>query len=696
MIRKENLNMQNIFIELMPPWVETGIQPAFYDKESGTVLQQVARMYAKVNYLVEMFNKFSKDTTDYVNEFVDDTNTEIARFEHETTETVNDYIARFVALKDFVDDYFENLDVQEEINNKLDDMLEQGTLQEIITTYIQSNVKWTFDNVSSMKLATNFVNGSFATTLGFYSRNDNGGATYKIRTKTVDDTADEMTLIALYDNTLIAELVKTEVMNVKQFGAKGDGETDDTAKIQKAVDTCKTITVPAGTYMINAITHINLNSDNKLILDNSATLKAITNSETSYAVIWIENVSDVEVTGGTIEGEKLTHTGTEGEWGHCIRLYGTADRIYIHDINLINAWGDGICCKISGAINTARVHVDGARRNGYSVAKCTAFISNDDFIENTGGTAPGRGVDVEPDQPTEYLKNVVFNNLNVKNSANAGFGAYLMNAGTDPIDIVINNLHDDGSSVGVYIAKNNTTSGKIVLNNPYLVNNGDSAIRLWKCYDSNCAVKIIHPCIINSNTNAQGVLYGAGICGYVLDSDTDLPLGNIEIIEPYIDNNGTPVSSNIYFRHYGTSNPGINNVKVVDPIFLDGGKTYITVNTNTFFSDKYDILHFSTDSNYTLPASEYYSLYTNRSTTSNNRILTIGDNMEVGRKIKIRNMNSEHTLSAKLPENHYCYELSETASPRIILPKIGDTIELQYIGDATWIITEINCTPTVS
>ena len=41
--------MQNIFIEFLPPWVETGIQTAFYDKESGTVLQQTARMYAKVN-----------------------------------------------------------------------------------------------------------------------------------------------------------------------------------------------------------------------------------------------------------------------------------------------------------------------------------------------------------------------------------------------------------------------------------------------------------------------------------------------------------------------------------------------------------------------------------------------------------------------------------------------------------------------
>ena len=32
----------------------------------------------------------------------------------------------FVALEDYVNNYFDNLDVQEEINNKLDDMAESG------------------------------------------------------------------------------------------------------------------------------------------------------------------------------------------------------------------------------------------------------------------------------------------------------------------------------------------------------------------------------------------------------------------------------------------------------------------------------------------------------------------------------------------------------------------------------------------
>ena len=108
--------MQNIFIEFLPPWVETGIQPAFYDKESGTVLQQTARMYAKVNELVKSVN--------------------------DQNETIIEYINKFNELHDYVYNYFDNLDVQEEINNKLDEMAEAGTLAEIMAEYATTKVSY--------------------------------------------------------------------------------------------------------------------------------------------------------------------------------------------------------------------------------------------------------------------------------------------------------------------------------------------------------------------------------------------------------------------------------------------------------------------------------------------------------------------------------------------------------------------------
>lgn len=146
----------------------------------------------------------------------------------------------FAQLKEYVDNYFDNLDVQEEINNKLDNMVEAGTLQEIIAAYLNANAVWGFDNVADMKNSTNLIDGSYAKTLGYHDVNDGGNATYKIREITNSDVVDESFIIALSNNTLVAELViDGGEVNAKQLGCYADGTHDDTAIIQNAITRLK-------------------------------------------------------------------------------------------------------------------------------------------------------------------------------------------------------------------------------------------------------------------------------------------------------------------------------------------------------------------------------------------------------------------------------------------------------------------------
>jgi hypothetical protein len=248
--------MENIFVEFLPPWVETGLQPAFYDKESGTVLQQTARMYARVNMLIRMFNKLSKNTK----------------------ETVENYINQFNELHNYVHDYFDNLDVQEEINNKLDAMVEDGTLQEIITSYIQSNVAWTFNTVADMKASTNLIAGSYAQTLGFYSLDDGGGALYYI---TDTGTANEMDVIAVGE--LYANLVTNKNYNIRQFGAYGDGTHDDHDVIQYVFNKNGNVYCPDGIYLLGSTINItnHINETKTFVIDADEAEFLYTN--TSYA-----------------------------------------------------------------------------------------------------------------------------------------------------------------------------------------------------------------------------------------------------------------------------------------------------------------------------------------------------------------------------------------------------------------------------
>jgi len=62
-------------------------------------------------------------------------NTVISNNNEQNTLMTNLYNA-YVSLQDYVNNYFDNLDVQEEINNKLDKMAEDGTLTQLIKNYV--------------------------------------------------------------------------------------------------------------------------------------------------------------------------------------------------------------------------------------------------------------------------------------------------------------------------------------------------------------------------------------------------------------------------------------------------------------------------------------------------------------------------------------------------------------------------------
>lgn len=166
--------------------------------------------------------------------------------------------------------YLENLDLQDEVNNKLDEMAESGQLQEIVAEYLNANALWCFDTVEDMKSAPNLINGSYAKTLGFYELNDGGSATYKIREITNDDIVDNISIIPLDDNTLIAVLNEKDSINVKQLGAYGDNTHDDKNAIQYAISNYKDIYIPTGTYKITD--EITLSSNIKIHGDGQSSI----------------------------------------------------------------------------------------------------------------------------------------------------------------------------------------------------------------------------------------------------------------------------------------------------------------------------------------------------------------------------------------------------------------------------------------
>ena len=579
-------------------------------------------------------------------------------------EVVNNNADLLAELELYVQDYFKNLDVQTEINNKLDEMAKDGTLEEIIAQYVNLSSILAYNSVADMKNSTNLINGSFAKTYGFYNINDDGGAYYKIRNVTTNDNVDNATLIAI-NNTLVAELIIEKEMNVKQFGAKGDGSTDDTSSIQKCLDNCKNILIENGTYLVNTDTSLFPKSNSNITLIN-ATLKAIPNSLDNYAILRLNNVENVLVEGGTLEGDRLTHTATTGEWGHCISIRNS-NNITLRNMILTNAWGDGLYVATATNINTENIIVDNARRNGYSLISVENFKSLNDTIKNINGTAPQSGVDIEPNYATENLKNIVFDNLNTFNCSGAGFEIHLANEDdtSDVISITLNDYFDEGSVLGMSIYKNRYTKGLININRPMLRNNALSGIRLQQCYYSNLKLTLYRPVILNCNKRQNSSpKYGCSIACFLEPSDAQYNLGNIDIIEPYLTNEYT---NDRYMYIDAPDDYPTKDFKLINPLNNDEGKNLTLYNfENLIFKDDYEM--FTIDSNNSLEISSYntYSVVYN-SRYSVSRTNTITASFPVGREITfINNSLTEYDLGIKLPANTYCRALTSNASPTII------------------------------
>ena len=123
-------------------------------------------------------------------------------------EVINNNADLLAELELYVQNYFKNLDVQTEINNKLDAMAESGQLTDIIAQYLKLNGVLAFNTLNDLVNAENIANGSITKTLGKLNYNDGKGYYYKIRTITSNDVVDNDNIVALnISNTLIAEKI---------------------------------------------------------------------------------------------------------------------------------------------------------------------------------------------------------------------------------------------------------------------------------------------------------------------------------------------------------------------------------------------------------------------------------------------------------------------------------------------------------
>ena len=158
-------------------------------------------------------------------------------------------------LFDASQDYYAGCIVRDATDGQLyeciTDVAAGGSAPSADTTHWRVSEKvFYFDSVADMRDASAVVPGMMVMTKGYYAANDGGTATYNIRAAQPGDVDDGGSIIVL-DNGNVAELITNGVVNVKQFGAKGDGVTDDTTAVKNAVASGYNLFLPNGTYLVN-------------------------------------------------------------------------------------------------------------------------------------------------------------------------------------------------------------------------------------------------------------------------------------------------------------------------------------------------------------------------------------------------------------------------------------------------------------
>ena len=254
---------------------------------------------------------------------------------------------------------------------------------------------------------------------------------------------------------------RTRVVNVRKFGARGDGRNDDTQGLQAAIDAVGggggIVEVPAGDYLVDTLRNpifkggVLLRSGVHLRMARGAKLRAIpTEAERSYVLV-LQDIADVRITGGEIIGDRDRHLGHGGEWGHGIAVRG-AERLVIDGTRVSRCWGDGISLgsgKVNGQVTLARdieirrVTCVGNRRQGLTIGRVRGVRVYDSEFSDTHGTAPAAGIDVEPDGP-QTATDVLIQRCTMRRNRGPGLQVWKLVSGVTVRDCTIEDNHNTG------------------------------------------------------------------------------------------------------------------------------------------------------------------------------------------------------------------------------------------------------------
>lgn len=340
----------------------------------------------------------------------------------------------------------------------------------------------------------------------------------------------------------------------QQYGAIGDGVTDDTAAILAAINGgAKTIEFGDNDYLVTGLSVYN---KSRLTLRGRGRILMSGTPVNGTHVLTLIQCDNILVEGLTIHGNSETRGGVEGAqnisiygctnmtFRHVQSIYSASDGVYLNRAagsTVINGITMSASSVVSSNIRFEQCLFDYAYRNGATVIACEGYSFPNCVFSNTGKssagtTAPSAGVDLEPNDTVQYFpKRGMFQNCR----AIGNTGADLVINGRC-YETTVDNWHSEGGgSYGIFSAGARTTIRNTLIKDTGAVGGSPRGSILIQSQTGSRASAIIESCEIT------GAIFG----GITVNSYADV----------YIKNTVAKEGANFGLRYLAGSDPGDAN-----------------------------------------------------------------------------------------------------------------------------------------
>jgi len=285
---------------------------------------------------------------------------------------------------------------------------------------------------------------------------------------------------------LSTSLVLGTTISVDDYGAVGDGTTDDTVSIQSALDTLKTsggiLTFTSGkTYIISTgLDLLHYPADKNYLIQSSDKVKAIIKIKAGTANVWgtwgmrLYNSKNITISNICIDGNRQARNPQDETSGtSIIYIYKNCNGTRFNDLLLINSVMDAIyITAVESDVTTFTTDFEmrncvlsNSYRNNMSIIRGQNFKIIGCEFNNANGHDPEAGIDLEPNPGGADMgySNILIDSCRFYN--NNKFGIQLSSAATICGTSTIKDSIFDNNGGGINIgSKSNTIKDNIFKN----------------------------------------------------------------------------------------------------------------------------------------------------------------------------------------------------------------------------------------